>query len=90
MNKQNFKLGQVVATQGVINTISQNETQEALARHSIGDWGCVNPYDREVNNDALVNGGRLLSVYQTSEGIDFWIITEWDRSVTTILLPSEY
>ena len=64
--------------------------QAALRRHASGDWGDVCTDDLQSNQDALQNGLRLLSVYWSSEGIRFWIITEADRSATTILLPDEY
>ena len=54
------------------------------------DWGNLCEADRKQNDWALKNGERLLSSYRASNGTKFWIITEWDRSYTTILLPSEY
>ncbi|MEX1258148.1 MAG: hypothetical protein WEG36_11075 [Gemmatimonadota bacterium] len=63
---------------------------ESLSRHAVADWGDLDPEDRESNDRALRCGGRLLSSYRTSTEVKFWIITEWDRSVTTILLPEEY
>ena len=64
--------------------------QQALARHVAGDWGEVDTHDRAANEHALVNGERLLSVYQTRAGTRFFIITEWDRQYTTVMLPQEY
>jgi hypothetical protein len=61
-----------------------------LKRHVIGGWGELDEYDRLENERALTDGCRLLSAYILSSGIKFWIITEADRSVTTLLLPSEY
>ncbi|MEM7387300.1 MAG: type I restriction endonuclease subunit M [Verrucomicrobiota bacterium] len=63
---------------------------KALARHERGDWGEVCTEDRAENEEALRRGGRLLSVYRTEEGTRFYIITEADRSSTTVLLPDEY
>ena len=60
------------------------------ARHVQGDWGLVDAEDAQTNNEALHNGGRLLSVYETRLGTRLWIITESDRHATTILLPDEY
>jgi hypothetical protein len=62
----------------------------ALARHSSGDWGDVCEEDRKENDLSLKEGFRLLSVYTTSTGTKLWIITEADRSVTTVLLPEDY
>ena len=83
-------LGQVVATANASETLPQNEIAEALRRHASGDWGDVDKEDRESNDQAFQHGDRLLSVYHTTDGTKFWIITEWDRSVTTVLLPEDY
>ncbi len=85
-----FLLGYVVATRGALDEISPDERISALTRHVGGDWGEVDPIDAEANDDAVENGGRILSAYRTARGVKFWIITEADRSVTTFLLPSEY
>lgn len=85
-----FPLGMVVATPGCLEVTSEEERISALTRHIGGDWGEVSDGDKECNDEALKEGGRILSAYQTSSGLRFWIITEWDRSVTTILLPDEY
>ena len=61
-----------------------------LDRHARGDWGEVDAEDKQANQDALVHGERLLSAYRTSLDVRIWVITEADRSVTTILLPEEY
>jgi hypothetical protein len=62
----------------------------ALARHAAGDWGELDEEDRRTNDEALEHEFRLVSSYTTSSKIKFWIITEYDRSATTILLPDEY
>ena len=61
-----------------------------LDRHARGDWGEVDVEDQQANQDALLHGERLLSAYRTSAGVRLWVITEADRSATTILLPEEY
>ena len=61
-----------------------------LGRHLKGDWGECCEEDGQANDHALKNGERLLSVYTTKLGTKFWVITEWDRSVTTFLLPEDY
>lgn len=61
-----------------------------VGRHSTGDWGDVEREDWAANDDALVNGGRLFSTYQLTAAARVWIITEADRSATTVLLPDEY
>lgn len=85
-----FTLGQVVATPGALSALLEaNQTPfEFLARHITGDWGELDPHDLQENEFALERGGRLLSRYQTAQGVVIWIITEWDRSATTLLLPS--
>jgi len=61
-----------------------------LARHAAGDWGIVNAEDKRLNDRAVRDRGRLLSAYLIANGTKIWIITEADRSATTILLPDEY
>jgi len=85
-----FTIGRLVSTVTALNTVSLEDMTRALDRHRLGDWGDVCPEDREANNHANIEGGRLLSSYRNSEGIPFWIITEADRSSTTILLPDDY
>lgn len=87
-----FPLGQVVATPGALEALEQagQLPQEFLVRHISGDWGRLDEHDRLENERALAQGTRLFSAYETSLNVRVWVITEWDRSVTTILLPSEY
>jgi len=61
-----------------------------LVRHTAGDWGDVDEHDRRENELSLIHGLRLLSAYILNSGTKIWIITEADRSVTTVLLPDEY
>lgn len=89
-NVELFPLGRVVATPGVLADIPEQEVQAALRRHHTGDWGQLDEHDWQENQKALSAGFRLLSAYTSSNGFKFWIITEWDRSVTTVLLPEEY
>jgi hypothetical protein len=85
-----FPLGRIVATPHALSVIQNGDILRALQRHHIGDWGDVCEEDRQANDYALVEGTRLLSSYRSVGGTKFWIITEWDRSVTTILLPEDY
>jgi hypothetical protein len=92
MNKVNakFALGQLVATRGVVEVCGNTEIYELLKRHANGDWGELCDDDKALNDHALEAGeGRLFSGYDTPKG-RVWIITEHDRSVTTILFPHEY
>lgn len=83
-------LGQVVITSNAAQQLPQAEVTQAIQRHANGDWGDVDGEDRIANDRAIQDGDRLLSVYHTANGIKFWIITEWDRSATTVLLPEDY
>ena len=85
-----FASGAIVATPGAVAKVNTAEMSVALTRHLRADWGELDPEDVSANNGALEQGGRLVSAYKTSTGTKFWIITEADRSVTTILLPEEY
>jgi hypothetical protein len=64
--------------------------KRCLARHVTGDWGELEDEDRAANEAAVAEGTRLLSAYTVASGEKLWVITEWDRSVTTFLLPEEY
>lgn len=63
---------------------------QSLYRHATGDWGNLDDVDKAENDRALVDGGRLVSSFLSLDGTKFWIITEADRSATTVLLPEEY
>ncbi|TVO63299.1 hypothetical protein [Denitromonas ohlonensis] len=88
-----FPSGQVVMTAGVDALVRQGLLNPSpyLRRHLHGDWGDLSDDDRQLNDAALKSGeDRLFSSYQVTPDLKLWIITEWDRSVTTLLLPSEY
>lgn len=85
-----FLFGQTVITPGALNVLSAEVVRVSLARHGNGDWGELCAEDKQQNDRALTHGGRLFSAYVDKNGVKFWIITEADRSATTILLPSEY
>ena len=87
-----FLLGQVVATPGALEVLDKAaiDASQLLQRHQHGDWGVVQAEDAEQNLFSVTNGWRILSSYQVSEDERIWIITEADRSVTTLLLPDEY
>ena len=86
-----FALGQIVGTPGAIQAMDQlNMTLwQLLSRHQHGDWGDLDTEDWQANNRALQTGERLFSAYIVQH-MKFWVITEADRSATTILLPEEY
>lgn len=86
-----FPLGQIVATPGVLAHFEEHDISpfEYLGRHQCGDWGSVPDEDAQENDFSVLNGFRLLSRYEIA-GERVWIITEADRSSTTLLFPNEY
>lgn len=84
-----FPLGQLVTTANASLRLNTEEVLTALRRHACGDWGDLCPEDTLANDSSVQEGGRLLSAYGEGDR-RFWIITESDRSVTTILLPEDY
>ena len=93
-----FQLGRIVGTPPALAALKDAEQTPLcfITRHAKGDWGDVCKEDKKTNDDAIAHEGdedkqgRLLSSYKTNKGETIWIITEWDRSVTTLLLPSDY
>ena len=87
-----FPLGQTVATPAALNALLEagQTPDEFIARHHVGDWGEVGDDDRQANDRAVDDGERLLSTYTLTTGVKVWIITEADRSTTTLLLPEDY
>ena len=85
-----FPLGRLLATPAVLAEVDRSEILRALERHASGDWGDLDDADKKENDWSLEHGERILSAYKSKDDIKFWIITERDRSSTTILLPSDY
>lgn len=88
-----FELGQICATPGAIETMERRGISpgQLLARHVLGDWGDLGDEDKRENDYSIEHGLRILSAYGAKDDPDrLWVITEWDRSVTTILRPDEY
>jgi hypothetical protein len=87
-----FTLGQIVATPGALDLLDRTcaNAFDLLLRHQHGDWGSVPPEDAEENVRAIESGCRILSSYFLNDMERLWIITEADRSSTTLLLPEEY
>ena len=82
-------LGEIVITANARSILTSSEIKEAMQRHAEGDWGNVCEDDAQLNCQALEDGYRLLSAYGDGDR-RFWIITEADRSATTILMPEDY
>ena len=85
-----FWPGNLYVTEPVGSKVRREDIVAAVNRHYVGDWGDVCNEDYQANEEALAEGGRLFSVYHDRAGVKFWIITESDRSVTTVLLPDDY
>jgi hypothetical protein len=97
MNKPKFQLGQTLATPGALKALEEAGQSPGffLEKHVSGDWGLVNDEDKRANDQALIDGSRLLSAYRTLKNTRIWIITEaaddeGKRAASTILLPEEY
>ncbi len=89
-NPERFDPGRVVITPSALQSLMAHDIVLGLARHVRGDWGMLDDADRLENDRALAEGDRLLSAYRSPAGTRYWIITEWDRSTTTVLLPEDY
>jgi hypothetical protein len=85
-----FSIGFAGVTPGVLGKVLPSEIAASLIRHESGDWGDVPREDALANERALLEGERIVSAYESSCGVRFWVITEADRSSTTVLLPEEY
>jgi hypothetical protein len=98
MTRAKFPLGRVVATPGALEALAESGQTPAffLDQHTSGNWGVVDEEDWRLNDEALKDGGRILSAYLTLKGRRLWIITEaadddnGHRTATTLLLPEEY
>ena len=85
-----FRLGHIVSTPNALSRLTHEDILMGIKRHQSGDWGDVTENDRQANERALIEHTRLFSVYHAASGIKFWLITEADRSATTVLLPEDY
>ena len=85
-----FQLGRLQSSSNAQLHLTQEDLFTAFQRHQAGDWGDVCEEDRQSNELALIEGTRLWSVYHNPKGTKFWVITEADRSRTTVLLPEDY
>jgi hypothetical protein len=83
-------LGRLVITRTAGEALDPYDVALAIVRHSTGNWGELCAEDKALNDAAVLEGSRILSVHQDQQGTKFWIITEADRSATTVLLPDDY
>ena len=87
-----FQLGKLVGTRSALDAMENAKQNpfELLVRHVTGDWGDLDDEDKKENELSVKEGFRILSAYKIETGVKVWVITEWDRSMTTILLPEDY
>lgn len=85
-----FRLGKIVTSANAKSQLSQEEILKGIQRHQAGDWGDLYEHERAANDLAIVQSTRIWSVYHTEKGMKFWIITEANRSATTVLFPEDY
>lgn len=85
-----FRIGRLALSRGAMASVPIEEWVIGLSRHIRGDWGLIGEADRRENESSVDGHFRLLSAYETEDGVKYWIITEADRSQTTILLPADY
>lgn len=85
-----FQLGTIAVTLDAMEVATRQQLATLLERHQSGDWGDLDPQDKKANEHALRHGERLFSKYDLTPDTELWVVTEWDRSVTTILTPDEY
>lgn len=92
LTTEKFSLGRVLATPGALDALATAGVMHTalIFRHVTGDWGDLGEEDKQANEKALRDGSRIFSRYSLLTGVRIWLITEADRSATTILLPSEY
>ena len=85
-----LRLGRIVSTPRALEALTQDDILMGIQRHQAGDWGDLQNEDLVANDQALIGRTRILSAYTAARGTKFWIMTEADRSATTVLLPEEY
>lgn len=90
VNSDRVELGRVVITATALNVLDSHSVRQALANHQSGEWGLVSEALRSANAFSLGNGGRLLSMWLDDNQHEFWVLTESNRTFTTVLIPSEF
>lgn len=85
-----FELGRTVITPNALDTLNTEDVCLSITRHICGDWGDLDEHDRRANDEAVLDLERILSAYRDRAGVKFYVITEADRSATTVLLPEDY
>lgn len=90
MHGGRFDLGLVSVTVNAMQSLQASEVRNALWRHSRGDWSELGPDERRCNEESVAEGGVIASFYTSHAGKNFWIVTEADRSATTVMMPFDY
>ena len=92
LTKPLFPLGQVISTPAALKTMRATNVEplSLLCRHIAGDWGNLDQHDKQLNDLAVKDGSRIFSAYHIGPKLRIWLITEADRSSTTVLLPDDY
>lgn len=85
-----FPLGRTVITANALDRLNTEDVCRSISHHVVGDWGDLEEHDRKMNDEAVLELDRILSAYHDREGVKFYVITEADRSATTVLLPEDY
>lgn len=85
-----FDLGNTVSTSNALDSLNPDDVLDALHRHRHGDWGELDEADKDINEQAVEHGQRIFSRYHDRNRTLFYVVTEHDRSVTTVLLPEDY
>jgi len=85
-----FRLGRIVSTPHALESLTPEDILMGIQRHQAGDWGDLDKEDVMANDQALLDGTRIISAYTSASGTKFWLLTEADRSATTVLLPEDY
>lgn len=85
-----FHLGKLAVTRAAADCLNAHDVSQALIRHALGDWGDVCADDAADNDRSVIVGERLFSTYKARTGAPFFIVTEFDRSVTIVMMPSDY
>lgn len=88
--RSRFALGRILATPGALEILTLDQVRTCLVRHVSGDWGDLSEQDKAENELSVAQNFRILSAYNLPDGEKIWVITEADRSATTLLLPEEY
>ena len=89
-NGPKFILGEIVVTSGALRKLPHEDITAAVRKHAQGDWGELDFENAQLNDLRIQEGGPIASIYRASNGVKFYVLTESNRALTTVLLPEEY